>query len=64
MAEIKLKPCPFCGGPAEVTQCGREWYVECAQKRPVECYCKPWTGYCDTKLDAIEIWNRRPKDET
>ena len=61
MAE--LKPCPFCGGKAELTRCGNQWYVQCAGREPIDCYCKPWTGYIDTSEIAIEVWNRRANEK-
>ena len=57
----ELKPCPFCGSEAQIISCGKEWYVECS-RNPFVCYCKPWTGYIDTKEYAIELWNRRAED--
>ena len=56
MSEIKLKPCPFCGGKADLYLDGRGLYV-------VQCdYCGNRTICCQTKEGAVGAWNRR-KDE-
>ena len=54
MDEIKLKPCPFCGGEAEI-------FVSDVTDRAVV-YCKG----CDAQIqikpneeEAIEAWNER-----
>ena len=57
----KLKPCPFCGGFAEV-HC---WHrPQCMAKdeirAEVQCnYCFATVGTYYTKEEAIEAWNRR-----
>lgn len=58
--EEKLKPCPFCGGDADISDssgligCGMnlEYYVVCE-----ECLAKG-EEFGNPK-DAIEAWNRR-----
>lgn len=61
MDEIKLKPCPFCGGKAEIVSsspCGiGPFSVCCAHGNP--CWIHPSTDYCDMKMVAAAIWNRR-----
>ena len=57
MSEIKLKPCPFCGGEAELgtfsTNSDDKFLVECSN-------CGVATLlYYDTEK-ATEAWNRRP----
>jgi Lar family restriction alleviation protein len=66
-AEMDLKPCPFCGGSAEVVQIGNE----ATPKRGFEVRCLTWG--CATKKRAMVIrqpiemarefavaaWNRR-----
>lgn len=54
--ELKLKPCPFCGGEAFVHMLGNEiakgYYIACD-----ECGAKTIVfGY---EAEAIEEWNRR-----
>lgn len=57
---MKLKPCPFCGGEAELwdNKLERRLYgVICK-----ECDCM--TPYFESEVEAIEAWNRRePIDE-
>ncbi len=55
----KLKPCPFCGGAATITEYldrGIKWlepfYVECKN-------CGTYKKDFPTKKDAIKDWNRR-----
>lgn len=56
----ELKPCPFCGGKAEIFQrIGKrysEYNVSCGN---VNCNVMPETGNFDTEQKAIEAWNRR-----
>jgi hypothetical protein len=61
MAE--LKPCPFCGGEARVSDCG--WghcYVRCTNTSGMKCPVRPITKYFDRANKAIEAWNRRAGD--
>ena len=52
-----LKPCPFCGGRAEVKERnvfgGIHYRAEC-----LDCFAK--TYHENTEKDAVEEWNRRP----
>ena len=73
-----LKPCPFCGGEAEIYPevdriMGKFWYIRCKK-----CYCRG-TGIYESgrKLEpqeehaaitgawkkAIEAWNRRAGEQ-
>ena len=57
MSEIKLKPCPFCGGKANMSLIFRAGFkVECTV-----CGCK--TTLFNRNGDAINVWNRRADDE-
>lgn len=53
-----VKPCPCCGGMAEVYEfttvswAGSKYHVECT-----DCYLR--TDDYRSRLKAIEIWNRR-----
>lgn len=57
MSEIKLKPCPFCGGEAKISTCDWGYSV-----KEYWCYCS--SCGCETqkyhsKEDAIVQWNTR-----
>ncbi|HJC89564.1 MAG TPA: Lar family restriction alleviation protein [Candidatus Mediterraneibacter excrementigallinarum] len=58
MSEIKLKPCPFCGGEAKLTgnPYAEMWVVECG-------ICHALSDVCHTQEDAAEKWNRRESDD-
>lgn len=60
--ETELKPCPFCGGKAEIIEaawCGKyECYVSCTVCRVTQ------THYLRSKRVAISEWNRRTDDGT
>lgn len=54
-----LKPCPFCGSKPEMFETYHKsikYYIICKKK------CKIKTYEYDYKLEAINIWNRRAKD--
>ena len=58
MDEIKLKPCPFCGGEGKVMRfpkCNRKYAVICSN---VLCFASVG-NYSTTKELAIDTWNRR-----
>ena len=56
MSEIKLLPCPFCGGEAKVineSECGFEYYG-------VMCFkCGTGTRLTGIEPVAIDLWNTR-----
>lgn len=57
MDEIKLKPCPFCGGKADICKfpgCGAT--IFCSD-------CQVSTPILDMPV-AIQVWNRRVQNET
>lgn len=62
MSEIKLKPCPFCGGEARLQRKNKKhgYYVICKK-----CGCRtPYFQYQFDSLEklretAIEAWNTR-----
>ncbi len=61
---VKLKPCPFCGGAASLVHTSDDdWYVACDNSAIYECGCLPATWICSTKEEAVELWNRRAKDD-
>jgi Lar family restriction alleviation protein len=54
----KLKPCPFCGGQADL--CKDEWNPKSNLKYFVICSSCGITTECKgTKRSVIKIWNRR-----
>lgn len=62
--DIKLKPCPFCGGEAlkmqikstNIFKRNRQYaYVECA-------VCRASTGLHDNELRAGRAWNMRKEE--
>lgn len=65
---IELKPCPFCGGDAEmidvkayISPKKRTIYrVEC--KKGIECPGMPGTRGYDTEREAAAAWNTRTAD--
>ena len=67
MSETKLKPCPFCGGGAELESKDVSWDHQHVGGTFtvfwVSCYkCFSRTGEFDRHV-AIRRWNRRVKDE-
>lgn len=63
MDEIKLKPCPFCGGKAEIRRVGdyKNYFV---------CLCskcgKTPISYSEASLtlqEVIKKWNKRVQDK-
>ena len=58
MTEAKLKPCPFCGGETEITQCGdnrQSNIYNCT-----ECGCTLETG---ETWEVPSRWNARPIED-
>ena len=55
--ELKLKPCPFCGGEAHLQNWSDGAYVWC------ECGVKTETYLHSGTEKAIEAWNRRAEPE-
>ena len=56
----KLKPCPFCGGVAQIlpaySGASKVWYVICTN-------CHNTSLQNEIKQTVIEAWNRRVKNE-
>ena len=52
MNNEKLKPCPFCGGEAEIVMSGGDRRVDCKK-------CGARSDWYDTEAEAIAAWNRR-----
>ena len=76
MNEPELKPCPFCGGKANIKGANKKGYALIIWCECNDCNART-SGYCpdleneDTsiesiercKIKAIEAWNRRVADE-
>jgi Lar family restriction alleviation protein len=66
MANTELKPCPFCGGKAELVKdrmalsFADSFFIRCDN---ADCYVKPQTPHRLSKDDAVNIWNRRADNE-
>ena len=52
-----LKPCPFCGGEAEIFRGTTYGFRPLYEPRCIKCEC--WIGIYDTEEQATEAWNRR-----
>ena len=58
----ELLPCPFCGGKAKLINTGYNvFYVDCNN---CDCSMTCETPTCETKKEAIDLWNTRyvPQD--
>lgn len=65
MDEVKLKPCPFCGGEAVLKRDRMGKY--CAKCTNCGCMTTFQFGFGDeavSKKKATDIWNRRAENET
>lgn len=58
--DIKLLPCPFCGGKANLNYNEKfyEYYVDCGLEHG-SCVAIPSTWPFATKEEAIKAWNTR-----
>ena len=56
MAE--LKPCPFCGGKAEILSGYGKYTVQCGSGG-----CMANISWCTNKDSAIKAWNRRDEND-
>lgn len=60
MKKPELKPCPFCGLPANVTG----WYTNAETLYKVECinrscFIRPHTEFSPSRGSVINFWNKR-----
>jgi len=62
MTSQPLKPCPFCGGPAELLGTEYEGFLHCADD---QCLVKPSTfgKRVGRGGNLVEAWNRRAEPE-
>ena len=61
MANIKLKPCPFCGGEAIMENLNVPTYRFRVICNNVKCDVHPNTWLRRSAKEAAEVWNRRAK---
>jgi Lar family restriction alleviation protein len=60
-SELKLLPCPFCGGhdikiiEVDLAQCEIDYCIRCLD-------CETSNCLMDTKEECIRLWNTRAKD--
>ena len=61
MADIKLKPCPFCGGEAEIYRYYPSFHERI--RTMVRCKnCRANSGAWGKSDKAIDAWNRRSNE--
>lgn len=58
---MELKPCPFCGGEADIARTRMNdailiWYIAYC----TECQCR--TRDCNYQKEAATAWNARPEN--
>lgn len=53
----ELKPCPFCGGEADIDKYGWGWNVRCLDPK-CHFHIVPMPAH-ETEKEAIEAWNTR-----
>ena len=58
---IKLKPCPFCGGKAEIVYGYCDYNVYQVACSDLECHAM--VGWEDAPEEAAKIWNMRIYNE-
>lgn len=65
---IKLKPCPFCGGPSHISEDPEDWGYHpafyCVSCDDMDCRGYKTADGCDpeSKEEAVRKWNRRCGD--
>lgn len=60
MSDIPLKPCPFCGGAAELIHASIGRFIEEFAVSCTNCHIKT---PCLPEAEAIEMWNKRDSDQ-
>ena len=56
---IELKPCPFCGGEAEMYQYRYNFRYHFKARCNNDCQIRPTTLDYSTEEEAAKVWNRR-----
>ena len=63
--EVKLLPCPFCGGNAEIKHIGTDWYYPTCENDVCPGYTCEDGEIGGTPIDvvgidaAVALWNKR-----
>ena len=60
MADVELKPCPFCGGEAKIEKHVCAVYVACTVCKASSVSCTAMLEKCALDV-AVEAWNKRDK---
>lgn len=55
---VKLKPCPFCGGEVVVFEAGEEYHVSCTND---DCIATVAMKSFPSEEEAVTAWNKRTK---
>ncbi len=63
MSEIKLKPCPFCGGEVKLDHVDNEFYMvccdNCSSATSFGYTYKDGTARDATRAETVKAWNKR-----
>lgn len=63
MSEIKLKPCPFCGGEAYISTVLKP-HIDCFHTKKCKMRPDTWLLSSESLKKQIKAWNRRADNET
>lgn len=64
--EPELKPCPWCGSPAELRKNDAYFWVWCGHpdtQNGYGCEVSPSGPCCTTEAEAVAVWNRRALED-
>ena len=62
MSEIKLKPCPFCGGEAYISMVLKP-HIDCFHTKKCKMRPDTWLLSSESLKKQIKAWNRRAGNE-
>ena len=63
LSEIKLKPCPFCGGEAYISMVLKP-HIDCFHTKKCKMRPDTWLLSSESLKKQIKAWNRRADYET
>ena len=63
MSDIKLKPCPFCGSPADKWSWNGGTRIDCSAWDSSDKHTHYVGIGAKTEQEAIEAWNRRAGEQ-